>query len=588
PETIPDFEKVCLESDLQLAEVAACHQILALVLNEPVEFAPPLRDRIYRVGQVSVSPMPTSQTVQKTEHQNQPPELPSIEKAPQTVETTAPPVGEQKKLTEEKVTRAKPEVPDYLKAGQKRLVPLVITALAVFIVLSVVFFAIGPKQIASWFGGDEPSESPDASAKLTPKPGTPEADSTSTDGSPADGVKLGETDSLKDSGPTPPNGKTPVVEPNPAVPTRDGSLTDGVKEPDDDSPKVAPVPLPIPGVDLPKRTPGDVPPKTIDKPEDNPAVKPTVVPDQPDPRPVVAVDMGRFTSENQVIARYDSEAGASYRLVTNSRLRSKDRLIVPPTYRPQLAFSSGLQTTLVGPLQLQLDAIAEEATPHLKVDYGRALLMTIRAGAKVSLNLGGKKGLATFSTADSSMAIDVQHYRAPGTDPETGVSHLIVHLIALRGEIVWQHADGELTIGPNGVVMHFDDQVARTGKLKKLPTWIVAPKLGSGDSSSAEANMQEYGSPIVTRLIDERRPLVVSLEETLNHKNVEVRALAAHGLNQLGNHDSFLTLLADKMNKPYWDYHFDAAQQALARDPQAAAERDPNRGGRRLAAGCQR
>lgn len=55
PDEVVEVEKLCLGSDVHLAEVAACHQILTLVLGEPVSVTPESRKQVYALARTKDS-----------------------------------------------------------------------------------------------------------------------------------------------------------------------------------------------------------------------------------------------------------------------------------------------------------------------------------------------------------------------------------------------------------------------------------------------------------------------------------------------------------------------------------------------------
>ena len=108
---VPDFEKVCLESDMHLAEVASCHQILALVLGEPAEVDPTSREHMYQLPQVLAE-------LEAMEAR----EADVAEAADGDAVVPPPPIPR----------RPKPIVPDYLREQRKRrrsLLPVAVVLL---------------------------------------------------------------------------------------------------------------------------------------------------------------------------------------------------------------------------------------------------------------------------------------------------------------------------------------------------------------------------------------------------------------------------------------------------------------------------
>ena len=311
--------------------------------------------------------------------------------------------------------------------------------------------------------------------------------------------------------------------------------------------------------------PGEIPavPEAIPGPavDDPAASKPLpVVPAPPvaPPLPREPIEVGRFLSDDQVLAHW-SEADRSWlRLPSRSVLLSGQQLVALPVFRPQIALASGVQVTFVGESSAALPEPTPDGPSRLAIEYGRIMAVTVgAAGAQVELDLAGVRGLLTLVDADSAVAISVKQFLPPGANPEEGSPLPVVEIFNTFGRVTWDEAGGSHVEIPAGHVRIYAgvDPPDTYGPFAP-PEWIDARNLREIERQSAAT---------LDRALVEDKPLSLSLVEALEQPRIEIRSLAARCLVPLGEFEPLLKELNDPQQYSYWVHGFASLREAMQR-----------------------
>ena len=518
---IPDFEKICLESDMHLAEVACSHQILALVLGGPADVNPASRQRMYKL-------------ISR-------PEEATIAIAPAAPEKPAPLYS----------ARPKRKVPDYLREEPARFGGWAKAAAAILVLAGLagtVWMAVGPFNRSTQVV-QAPDESPAGKAPIAVQsttggaaPGNAELPAESAEVAAErnvnNAIKAGGSHTARgaEQGDSSADETTPIEEAD--AESSDSSTGESSVEEDR------------------KRATDDAGGEA----EEAAGTEGTPEAAAPGAGEVVA----RYDSEKSVLLQWRGDKDGWMRVPNQANLSVEAQLLSPPLFRSAITFNAGVSMELVGETLVQFLSSAAVDVPSIEISYGRLVLMTAgRPGAQISITAGQLKGTLMLAEAASVVGVEFRPIRIEGTDPEIEAPAYQFDLYIGSGELMWMdssQAAPEKFVGPQ----HWSWPVAVTEETaNQIPSWVL-------EADTVDPTDRKAADFIADNLALDRSAQL-ELKRLSEHRRPENGSVAITTLAAMGNYDAAVKALRDENQRAHWKAQVDELRAAIALGPESAA-----------------
>lgn len=597
PENVGDFERICLESDMHLAEVASCHHVLTMVLGQPADIDPAAKQRMY------VLPAEVAERKRLR-----------VEQAHTSVagQPIAAPVAVGVALAAPAAAPAREvEIPEYLRASGWSKIGGPLLAVAALLLVGATLYFSG--AVERWMGSTPQvvAQAPPAEANLAPPSLTAPL--------PADPAAAPAGPELLGEGAMPPVEGAPEEVRAPETigvgddPARKAVVSDGA--PGALIPETTPPPETVPAAAIAQETPAlsappenvaapvatipeaPVPattnvPETDAMPANTPELPPTVAVD-PDGtvhvgevapatgvgevatepvtaiEPPVVVELGTYRGGKNVLLRHDDTSGAWLRMAPRSAVVNGERLLALPEFRPMVTLASGVHLELAGGTLVSLSATGEGTATEpatIEIVYGRIVLINTSGEERaVHLVLGTTSAEARLAQ-NATLAVELERKYVPGNDPRTAPAPVIARMYVPDGGVVWQDANGTTAVDKASEWTIADSVPTALVSSTAPPSWIDA-------EAAAQTSEQRYGAPVIEGGLSADRPVDVQLLEMFqsNTRQKEVRSLIARSGMHVGLYSPFIEALRDSAQRPNWDAQIDSLRAAMAMSPESAA-----------------
>jgi len=514
------FERLCLESDSHLAEVASCHRMLAELEADPgvlPEFDAAGRARLLAaLRHINSGPSPATARDGVAAGGSRAPKM------RQTPQADAAP---------------RRRIP-WLAWVSAAVAILLVAGLASLLARSL----IKPRHGAPM--GVQVAAAPGEPGKKVP----PEADTAAAEGSGAAAPER--TAAVERAGaPEPAPAAVAVVAPPGEAPVDESAA----------GPLAVVVNVPAAGVPA---APADAPPA--------PPVDPTATP------PSLPIAVG---GEWPLLWRQQAGPTEWTAGMPGTALPVGADLVVPPGCAPEITVADVVIRLL--PQSRAVITVAAEGVPRLELVFGRALVRSSRPDAALALGAAGLSGSLGGSLA-GGVAVEVALVRAPGDDPATVPALTTGRMIPVATGVLWKTAGAPGAGAPAEVALESrralawdarDPGAISVTEPGPLPAWVAGVGVGVGAGGRLErAAAAAFRGRVLAGETAEQ-----ALTALAASRRVEERSMAAATLALLGRFEALVALLvADApplllQNRQWETVEAGSVPLALVRGANAAA-----------------
>ena len=511
PDAITRVERVCLDSDVHLAEVAACHQILTMI-GQPARVTDATRRRMYDLVH-AIESIPADRRI-------------AARRAERMAETPASAA---------------------MFAGRPVLARLL--SVAAVVILSIGIGVFGWISF-NWSGGNTQDAKPVSVANADNGAGPDDIFR------PKD-LKSGQT-------PTPPPLDSVVAEPEkrtnaePAgaekMPADSAVAEDAAAKPEstkNESTKPAPAKNEI----EPAANAAEVPAKPADptaKPPADPNAKPAE-PATPPPAPIAS-----YTSTSGVLMHQGPGNKDWRRLVARSPIAPAEQLLCLPYQRAALQLETGATAELVGETELAaVEPMEQGIVAHLKLDRGRVVLGANQPNAAFRVDFRDQSWVIHLKAAENEVGFQVTSVWRPG-----GPSVYEAALFVPRGEVEYQTAAAAGTLG-GPVLMRWSSAGGLREKesLSIPPAWMEKEEMTQFQIRAASA---------IDQLVPKEASPVLPLIEATGSDRREQRSIAIRSLGAIGRLAPLIDAMSTLDKRDVRQEAIATLRQYLARGPEQA------------------